>query len=219
MNNESSGGVWPPLIAFWQNRIHILTAKLIDSLSMDHSKQVVVCGDGVIEVCTAYFLAVKGVYIMLIEKFNVACTAFEKAGRFLALNWCNRGPLEELAHMSFNLHRSLFEELDVGFVVHSLWAYGLKAHSIVLEAREPGSITLHALFLSYYSSKRGKSLDPEVYPPHTGEVYICGMSKEKEVSDNREEIKGNPELIVMLKKVVKTVSSHLREGVACVKGE
>ncbi|KAH1249919.1 hypothetical protein GmHk_05G013188 [Glycine max] len=166
---------------------------------MDHSKQVVVCGDGVIEVCTAYFLAVKGVYIMLIEKFNVACTAFEKAGRFLALNWCNRGPLEELAHMSFNLHRSLFEELD--------------------EAREPGSITLHALFLSYYSSKRGKSLDPEVYPPHTGEVYICGMSKEKEVSDNREEIKGNPELIVMLKKVVKTVSSHLREGVACVKGE
>ncbi|KAL2646861.1 hypothetical protein AAZV13_05G080600 [Glycine max] len=112
MNNESSGGVWPPLIAFWQNRIHILTAKLIDSLSMDHSKQVVVCGDGVIEVCTAYFLAVKGVYIMLIEKFNVACTAFEKAGRFLALNWCNRGPLEELAHMSFNLHRSLFEELD-----------------------------------------------------------------------------------------------------------
>lgn len=45
------------------------------------------------------------------------------------------------------------------------------------------------------------------------------MSKEKEVSDNREEIKGNPELIVMLKKVVKIVSSHLREGVACVKGE
>lgn len=120
MNNESSGGVWPPLIAFWQNRIHILTAKLIDSLSMDHSKQVVVCGDGVIEVCTAYFLAVKGVYIMLIEKFNVACTAFEKAGRFLALNWCNRGPLEELAHMSFNLHRSLFEELD------GSWSYSYR---------------------------------------------------------------------------------------------
>ena len=50
--------------------------------------------------------------------------------------------------------------------------YGLKAHSIVLEPREPSSITPHALFLSYYSSKRGKSLDPEVYPRPTGMLIL-----------------------------------------------
>lgn len=46
--------------------------------------------------------------------------------------------------------------------------YGVKAHSIVLEPREPDAITPHALFLSYYSSERGKPLDPEVYPRPTG---------------------------------------------------
>lgn len=64
--------------------------------------------------------------------------------------------------------------------------YGLKAHSIVLEPREPNAITPHALFLSYYpSSKRGKALDPEVYPRPTGthdlqylnkshiRIYVC----------------------------------------------
>lgn len=44
----------------------------------------------------------------------------------------------------------------------------LKAHSIVLEPKEPGSITPHALFLNYYPSQGGKPMDPEVYPRPTG---------------------------------------------------
>lgn len=45
------------------------------------------------------------------------------------------------------------------------------------------------------------------------------MSKEEEVPDDPEEIRGNPESIGMLKRVAKTVSSHLGEGEAHVKAE
>lgn len=76
------------------------------------SKKVVVCGGGVIGVCTAYFLAKKGAAVTLIEKSSIACAASGKAGGFLALDWCDGGPLSSLARASFNLHRSLAEELD-----------------------------------------------------------------------------------------------------------
>ncbi|KAG5040320.1 hypothetical protein JHK85_012796 [Glycine max] len=79
---------------------------------MADPKRVVVCGGGVIGVSTAYFLAEKGADVTLIEKSDVACAASGKAGGFLALDWCDGGPLEELARTSFNLHRSLSEELD-----------------------------------------------------------------------------------------------------------
>ncbi|KAJ1421166.1 hypothetical protein SESBI_13886 [Sesbania bispinosa] len=326
-----------PLTLFPPNRIRIPTANLTQSSPMDHPKRVVVCGGGVIGVCTAYFLAKKGAAVTLIEKSDVACAASGKAGGFLALDWCDGGPVEHLARASFNLHRSLSQELEgpqsygyrplttlsvtvtesqspapsgSGGVVLPSWVdgpargprtigtlettaqvhpqlftrtlveraverhqlkvvigkverleveegrvgsvvleggrvvdgdavvlalgpwsckldllsslfrvYGLKAHSIVLEPREPNAITPHALFLSYHPSKRGTPLDPEVYPRPTGEVYICGMSAEEEVPDDPEEIKGNAESIGMLKRVAKTVSSHLGEGEARVKAE
>ncbi|XP_016185543.1 putative oxidoreductase TDA3 [Arachis ipaensis] len=303
-------------------------------------KRVVVCGGGVIGVCTAYFLAKKGAAVTLIEKSDVACAASGKAGGFLALDWCDGGPVESLARASFNLHRSLSAELNgpqsygyrplttlsltvtesdsnppssstpsksstvpswidgpirsprtigtpettaqvhpqlftrtliaravkdhgaqvvigklerlelVGGRVGSVvleggrviecdsvvlalgpWSgklevlsslcrvYGLKAHSIVLEPREPNSITPHALFLSYYPSRGGKAIDPEVYPRPTGMLYVCGMSAEEEVADDPEEIRGKEESIEMLKRVAKTVSSHLGEGGARVKAE
>lgn len=97
--------------------------------------------------------------------------------------------------------------------------YGLKAHSIVLEPKEPEAITPHALFLSYHPSHGGKPIDPEVYPRPTGEVYVCGMSAVAEVPDDPEQIVGNPELIQVLKRVASIVSSHLREGEALVKAE
>ncbi|KAE7999655.1 hypothetical protein FH972_004061 [Carpinus fangiana] len=306
-----------------------------------HPKRVVVCGGGVIGVCTAYFLAKKGASVTLVEKSSVACAASGKAGGFLALDWCDGQPLSALARASFDLHHLLAQELDgpraYGYrplttlslsvaespdpppsgckpsdtsnavpdwvdglvrkpriigtpattaqvhpqlfvraliskavesygvevvigklerveveggrvasavleggriidsdaVVLSLgpWScklellsslfrvYGLKAHSIVLEPREPDAITPHALFLGYYPSEGGKPLDPEVYPRPTGEVYVCGMSAEAEVPDDPEQIVGNPESIRVLKRVAETVSSHLREGEAEVKAE
>ncbi|KAK2410731.1 putative oxidoreductase C1F5.03c [Trifolium repens] len=299
----------------------------------DPPKKVVVCGGGVIGVCTAYFLAKKGATVTLIEKSNIACAASGKAGGFLALDWCDGGPMEHLARTSFNLHRTLSQELngsqsygyrsldtlsltvtedskrtsssssssssssilpswvdgpahgpktigthettaqvhpqlftrtlienavekygvkivigklerleveggrvesvileggnvvDADAVVLALgpWSSklellssrfrvsGLKAHSIVLEPRERNAITPHALFLSYNASNRRVPLDPEVYPRPTGEVYVCGMSKEEDVPDDPEEIRGNEESIAMLKRVAKTVSSHLGE--------
>ncbi|KAK2967636.1 hypothetical protein RJ640_030507 [Escallonia rubra] len=256
-------------------------------------KRVVVCGGGVIGVCTAYFLAKKGAAVTLIEKSSIACAASGKAGGFLALDWCDGGPLSSLARASFNLHRSLARELNgpqsygyrpldtlslsitesepahgrrlssklpswvdgpsgnarpigttettaqvhpqlftrallskamslygVEVVIGKLerveveegrvravalegrevveadavvlalgpWTsklsllsslfrvYGLKAHSIVLEPKEPDAITPHALFLSYYSAQGGKPLDPEVYPRPTGVITYQGIS-------------------------------------------
>ncbi|KAJ9177304.1 hypothetical protein P3X46_012538 [Hevea brasiliensis] len=307
--------------------------------SMDeHQKRVVVCGGGIIGVCTAYFLSKKGAAVTLVEKSSVACAASGKAGGFLALDWCDGGPISSLARASFNLHRSLAEELngyesygyrtlntlsltvtesqaqkqtstsrdenlpswingpargprtigspettaqvhpqlftrtllskamesygvevvtgkvekvgvegervdsvvlEGGQVINSdavvltlgPWSgkfemlsslfrvYGLKAHSIILEPKELGAITPHALFLSYYPAQGGRPMNPEVYPRPTGEVYLCGMSSEVEVPDDPEEIVGDPESIRVLKRVATTVSSHLAEGEARVKAE
>lgn len=91
---------------------------------------------------------------------------------------------------------------------------GLKAHSIVIRPADPDSITPHALFLSYKDSLTpgAKALDPEVYPRPTGEVYVCGMSREEEVPDDPEAIVGDPESIEMLHRIAGTVSSGLRRG-------
>lgn len=299
-------------------------------------KRVAVCGGGVIGVCTAYFLAKKGAAVTLIEKSSVACAASGKSGGFLALDWCDGGPLSSLARASFNLHRSLSEELngtesygyrplttlsltitesgkqsqssrvqnlpswvdgpardlraigstettaqvhpqmftktllskavekygvevvigkvdsvgveggrvdsvvlEGGRVIESdsvvlalgPWSgkfemlsslfrvYGLRAHSIVLEPKEPDAITPHALFLSYYPAQGGKPMDPEVYPRPSGEVYLCGMSSEVEVPEDPEQIVGDPESLEVLKRVASTVSSHLVEGEALLKAE
>ncbi|XP_057978886.1 putative oxidoreductase TDA3 [Malania oleifera] len=301
----------------------------------EDQRRVVVCGGGVIGVCTAYFLAKKGAAVTLIEKSSIACAASGKAGGFLALDWCDGGAVSGLARASFNLHRTLAQELDghrsygyrplntlslsvaeqspiaggaskasgssnlpswvdgparnprtigttettaqvhpqlftrtllsaavanhgVEVVIGKMerveveggraksvvveggrviesdgvvlalgpWSgrlellsslfrvYGLKAHSIVLEPKEPNAITPHALFLSYYPAQGGKPMDPEVYPRPTGEVYVCGMSAEAEVPNDPEEVAGDPESIRVLRRVAGTVSSQLREGEA-----
>ncbi|TVU41408.1 hypothetical protein EJB05_14923, partial [Eragrostis curvula] len=87
---------------------------------------------------------------------------------------------------------------------------GLKAHSIVLRPREPEKITPHALFLSYQPAPGAKMLDPEVYPRPTGEVYICGMSKDEDAPDDPATITGEPDSIAMLHKIAGKVSSHLK---------
>ncbi|EOA13464.1 hypothetical protein CARUB_v10026507mg [Capsella rubella] len=297
------------------------------------SKRVVVCGGGVIGVCTAYFLAKKGITVTLVEKSAIACAASGKAGGFLAFDWCDGSPVAALARASFNLHRSLAEELngvesygyrplttlsltvteskpgsgglglpdwvngpaktpstigttqttaqvhpqlftrkllstatekygvevmigkleevrvesgrvdavvleggrviDTHTVVLAMgpWSskfellssifkvYGTKAHSIVLEPKEPNAITPHALFLTYHPSHGGQALDPEVYPRPTGEVYICGMSSQEEVPDDPDHIISNLESIQVLKRVAKTVSSYLNEENALVIAE
>ncbi|MCL7040795.1 hypothetical protein MKW94_008212 [Papaver nudicaule] len=85
------------------------------SVKMDgeqEKKRVIVCGGGVIGVCTAFFLAKKGAKVTLIEKSSIACAASGKAGGFLALDWCDGRPISKLARTSFNLHRTLALELN-----------------------------------------------------------------------------------------------------------
>ncbi|XP_010030525.2 putative oxidoreductase TDA3 [Eucalyptus grandis] len=317
----------------------------------DPPRRVVVCGGGVIGVCTAYFLsksAGAAASVALVEQSSVACAASGKAGGFLALDWCDGGPLGPLARASFDLHRALAAELDgpraygyralttlsltvkesesgsgsgqqpkrggprdavlpdwvdgpgraaraigstattaqvhprlftralldkavrdyglevvigkavrvdagsgggsgrvsavvleggrvmeadavvlalgpwsgkFGLLSSLFRVYGLKAHSIVLEPREPGAIGPEALFLSFLPSGGGPAMDPEVYPRPTGEVYLCGMSSQEEVPDDPEEVAPNPESITVLKRVAWAVSSHLAEGEAGVKAE
>lgn len=272
------------------------------STSMDpdpNRKRVVVCGGGVIGVCTAYFLSKKGAAVTLVEQSSVACAASGKAGGFLALDWCDGGPMQCLARASFELHSSLAAELNgpesygyralttlgltikepgdishaaptsgskpsglpdwvdgpakgvrvigsdettaqvhpqfftrtllskavndyglevvigkvqrvdtVGGRVQSVvleggrdfgadsvvlalgpWSgkfgllsslfgvYGLKAHSIVLEPKEPDAVTPHALFLSFAPREGGLPMDPEVYPRPTGTPMLLFVLK------------------------------------------
>ena len=72
---------------------------------------VVVVGAGAIGVCTAYYLTSQGVgKVAVVEKTGVACAASGKAGGFLALDWGDGGPLQELARKSFQLHAELAEQ-------------------------------------------------------------------------------------------------------------
>jgi len=72
---------------------------------------VLICGGGVIGTSIAYFLARRGVRSTVIERTGVACAASGKSGGFLALDWCDRSPLEALARRSFALHGQLAEEI------------------------------------------------------------------------------------------------------------
>lgn len=85
---------------------------------------------------------------------------------------------------------------------------GLKAHSIVLRPQNPEAIGPDALFLKYMTAQ-GTSMDPEVYPRPTGEVYVCGMSEEVEVPDDPQQVLPRKESITMLQRVAQAVSSQL----------
>jgi glycine/D-amino acid oxidase-like deaminating enzyme len=65
--------------------------------------RVVICGGGVVGACTAYFLARRGIDVMVVERTEVAAAASGKAGGFLALDWCAGTPLDALA---LNAHRN-----------------------------------------------------------------------------------------------------------------
>ena len=53
--------------------------------------------------------------ITVVEGGSVACSASGKAGGFLALDWCDGTPLEQLARVSFKMHQEWsqkFKEAD-----------------------------------------------------------------------------------------------------------
>jgi glycine/D-amino acid oxidase-like deaminating enzyme len=94
--------------------------------------RVLICGGGVIGASIAYFLNLKQVEALVIERTGVACAASGKSGRFLALDWCDGSPLAPLARRSFELHAELAREYD------GRWGYRrLETLSVVASARRP----------------------------------------------------------------------------------
>src|SRR5215211_4930412 len=85
---------------------------------------VVICGGGVIGASTAYFLSRRGIAVTVVERSGVACAASGKSGGFLARDWCDGTPLEELVHRSFDLHAELAEGLDDDWGYRRLTTYG-----------------------------------------------------------------------------------------------
>jgi glycine/D-amino acid oxidase-like deaminating enzyme len=73
--------------------------------------RVLICGGGVIGACVAYFLSKRGVRPVIFERAALACAASGKSGGFLALDWCDGTPLQQLARRSFALHGCLPEEV------------------------------------------------------------------------------------------------------------
>ncbi|MFT5448371.1 MAG: glycine/D-amino acid oxidase-like deaminating enzyme [Gammaproteobacteria bacterium] len=68
---------------------------------------VVICGAGVIGTSIAYFLSLKGIQATVIEREAVACAASGNSGGFIAEDWCDGQPQEQLARRSFALHAEL----------------------------------------------------------------------------------------------------------------
>jgi glycine/D-amino acid oxidase-like deaminating enzyme len=85
--------------------------------------RVVICGGGVIGACTAYFLARRGVDVIVVERTAVACAASGNAGGFLALDWCADSPLDALARRSFALHAELAGDVASDCGYHRTNAY------------------------------------------------------------------------------------------------
>jgi glycine/D-amino acid oxidase-like deaminating enzyme len=92
--------------------------------------RVLICGGGAIGACIAYFLSLRQIEAVVIERAAVAGAASGKSGGFLALDWCDGTPLQGLARRSFALHAEL--------AAHSprQWGYRrLETLAITLSAR------------------------------------------------------------------------------------
>src|SRR2546428_11245353 len=102
--------------------------------SVTPARHVVVCGAGVVGAAVAYFLAVRGVAVTVVERSGVACAASGKSGGFLALDWCDGSALGPLARASFALHAELAQKLGADYGYRRL-------DTFMVAARERGSLS------------------------------------------------------------------------------
>jgi glycine/D-amino acid oxidase-like deaminating enzyme len=89
--------------------------------------RVLICGGGVIGASIAYFLSLRQVEAVVIERTGVACAASGKSGGFLALDWCDGSPLAPLARRSFELHAELGAEFGGRWGYRRLATLGILA--------------------------------------------------------------------------------------------
>jgi glycine/D-amino acid oxidase-like deaminating enzyme len=86
--------------------------------------RVVICGGGVIGAAVAYFLTRRGVRPIVVERTGIACAASGKSGGFLARDWCDGTPLQDLARHSFDLHAELADRLGDDWGYRRVATYG-----------------------------------------------------------------------------------------------
>ena len=137
--------------------------------------RVVICGGGVIGACTAYFLSLRQVEVIVVERTGVACAASGKSGGFLALDWCDGSPLGRLARRSFNLHAELAAQLD-----GSRWGYRrLDTWSVLAGARRSfsgGSAVSGPVWLGERALVQGKlgtqATTAQVHPARFTEAML-----------------------------------------------
>lgn len=90
--------------------------------------RVIIAGGGVIGTSLAYRLASRGAEVVLVERSGIACAASGHSGGFLALDWCDGGPLEALARRSFALHAELAAGIDDDWIYRRLTTYAGAVH-------------------------------------------------------------------------------------------
>ena len=88
---------------------------------------VVICGGGIIGVCTAYYLSLKNIPVTIVERSAIACASSGKSGGFLAFDWCRGSPLDALARRSFALHAELSQEISEDWGYRRIETLGLLA--------------------------------------------------------------------------------------------
>lgn len=85
---------------------------------------VLVCGGGAIGASIAYFLGRRGIKATVVESTGIACAASGKSGGFLARDWCDGTPVQDLAHRSFDLHAELAGRFGNDWGYRRLATYG-----------------------------------------------------------------------------------------------
>ena len=83
------------------------------SMTTSRPSRVVICGGGVIGTSIAYYLSLRNIDTLVVERAGVANAASGKSGGFLALDWCRGQPGDALARRSFALHAELAATLAV----------------------------------------------------------------------------------------------------------
>ena len=74
-------------------------------------QNIVVAGGGIVGTSIAYFLAKRNVPVILVDPVGIAPGASSKAGGFLAKDWRDGTPLEEIQQQGFYLHQEIANEL------------------------------------------------------------------------------------------------------------
>ena len=72
---------------------------------------IIIAGGGIIGNSISYYLAKRGIPCTIIDPVGIAPAASGKAGGFLARNWSDGSPIQELQRRSFDLHAEQAEHL------------------------------------------------------------------------------------------------------------